>query len=272
MAAYIIIKQKMNPHLCLAAFLLLTTLVSAMYPAATDRTSLPDGLSPFCVQSAPNQGYNCSSGWAYAAAMLLRHRYCMKYGWNYEWELSTQQIVACAIKRGCEAGTVPDALNYTATFGLVSDMCYPTEDLREPQCKPFVSECPSGSRRDRKKIYGATNVRHVPKDLIFDEISTKGGVAACFNVYSDFYEFFLDNPKGIYPPPEKANQTEGVLCALLLGCVSRYDEKWKATRVVWILEGSLGEGFADKGFFMVQADCKTRKLELEDNVWAADPK
>eukprot|EP01022_Parablepharisma_sp_SALTPOND_P013013 TRINITY_DN1705_c0_g1_i2.p1 TRINITY_DN1705_c0_g1~~TRINITY_DN1705_c0_g1_i2.p1 ORF type:complete len:340 (-),score=7.03 TRINITY_DN1705_c0_g1_i2:10-1029(-) len=266
-----IIIYMMKAVLSVIGFLLL---FSAPVLSAFTLSSDPKGLAYsidfphwYCKQSVPNQGTNCSSGWAYAVTLALQQRYCAKYGWNYDWGFSAQQIVSCSKSHGCEGGTVEEALLYAEQEGLATEMCYPYEGVKDPVCKEYRSSCPSQIEIDLGKIYKAKNVTKIPKEKVMEEMRTNGALIACFNLYDDFFDFFNENKFGIYPPHKPANKKEGLLCGTIMG----YIQQGGTNKRGWLLEGSWGKDFGDEGYFAVEINCTTRDLQLEENVWSADP-
>lgn len=237
--------------------------------------------SLYCLQPTPNQPSECTAGWALATTMALRNRFCRKYGWNFDWDLSSQQIIACSRNKGCEGGSIQDALLYAEIEGLTTELCYPFEDNHDPVCRGYRNSCPSDIKTDKGKIFKVMNTRKLLPSQISDEISKNGAVPTCFNLYDDFYIFFKQNATEIYPPIEDAHKYEGILCAIIVGSYSKFDVKWGKERNAWILQGVWGKEFAHNGFFSIEQNfiilgknitsckncinCLTRDLKLEEN-------
>lgn len=224
-----------------------------------------------CLEPAPEQSLMCSSGWAFATTMALRYRYCTKYAWDFDWDLSAQQIISCAKEDGCDGGTLEESFKYLNNTGLSTGLCYPYKGNPDDDCLVFEDKCPSGIDTDLNKIFKVKNIRKINQSDILTETNTKGAVATCFDLYEDFIDFFKNYPNGVYPPPEYSKKKEGILCAMLIQGTTVLDKDFNKTRDVWILESSWGNQFADNGFFAIERFPKTRELRLEENAWIADP-
>jgi hypothetical protein len=95
------------------------------------------------------------------------------------------------------------------------------------------------------------------------EIQRNGPVHACFDVFSDFFEFFTVNPTGVYNASSPNAQIVGGHCVKIIG--------WGTTAGVpfWLIANSWGTGWAQQGVFRY-----ARGIDLggmDTSIWAACP-
>ena len=129
----------------------------------------------------------CGSCWAFAASEALSDRFAIASQGEVDVVLSPEDMVSCDYTdNGCNGGMIPNAWNYLANTGIVSDKCFPYEagSGNAPKC---IKSCEDG---EAFKKYKAKNVVHLTTvEAIQQAIMTGGPVEAGFMVHKSFMSY-----------------------------------------------------------------------------------
>ncbi len=149
-------------------------------------------------------------------------------------DLSENHLFNCIARsqgRRCAIGWwVDPAMRALRDQGVVDEACSPYS----PADQPCVL-CGDEAQR-RVRILGFEELRSV--SAMKEWIATKGPVAGCFSVYSDFSAY----SSGVYRKTPNA-VLRGGHCIAVIG----YDDAASA----WICKNSWGEGFGENGYFRI---------------------
>eukprot|EP00931_Biecheleriopsis_adriatica_P024145 TRINITY_DN15118_c0_g1_i1.p1 TRINITY_DN15118_c0_g1~~TRINITY_DN15118_c0_g1_i1.p1 ORF type:complete len:455 (+),score=82.65 TRINITY_DN15118_c0_g1_i1:120-1367(+) len=86
-------------------------------------SSLPQSKNWRWATGSIRSEWDCGSCWANTAISAIQGHLAIATGVHLE--LSTQQLVDCAVKHGCQGGTEEEAFAYAEKAGLADDQSYP---------------------------------------------------------------------------------------------------------------------------------------------------
>ena len=255
----------------------------------------PSSSDPFLVASCPQA--QCGSCWAVSAASMLSDRYCIhsgqfSAGGHAQVMLSPQHLVSCASmsnsapvlpyeSMGCNGGYQADAFRFlsengTATMVAEHAGCAPylsTSCSPDPDGDGCVSCALARACLDTGEApphvfsvaaSGVIEAQHgLPTRAIQTEILANGPVHACFDVYTNFFDFFSAWPTRVYNSTDGA-EFAGGHCVKIIGWGTA-DEGMP----FWLIANSWGTEWAQQGVFRY-----ARGLDLggiDSSVWAACP-
>ena len=158
---------------------------------------------------------------------------------------------------GCEGGYITHVYKYIAEQGVSAIICNPpTCDPNDPpgndcNCER-KQECRIYKPRNAYGLFEGADDKETRRRKIMEDIFTYGPITTGFTVYNSFYQFFKQNPTGVYTtesqPP--GDLPIGGHAVVVLGWGT--DE---ATGVFyWLARNSWGINWGDQGFFKIQYD------------------
>lgn len=154
---------------------------------------------------------------------------------------------------GCEGGYLQLVYNFMLTSGLPTLLSAPTS------CDPTVQDCPCTSAPDAK-IYKPKRVyslvapgesKDVRRRRIMEDVFLKGPVSIGFKVYQSFYDYFAQNPKGVYSNlvrPQNDRPIGGHAVDIVGWGMDSNGTFY------WIMRNSWGIAWGDQGYFKIQYD------------------
>ena len=164
-------------------------------------------------------------------------------------DLSEASLFYCVAEaqqgRTCATGWwVSDAMNAYQNIGVPGDSCFPYTPGDQPcnQCKDWASRA--------LKIKAWRLLSDVASMKAW--ISTRGPIATCFTVYSDFYNY----RSGVY------KYASGGLVGGHCVCVVGYDD----AHACWICKNSWGTNWGEGGFFRIEYG----QCGIDAAMWAVD--
>lgn len=195
-----------------------------------------------CSQDIRDQAH-CGSCWAFAAAETLSENLCIISGGSSNIKLSPQDLVSCdSVDHGCQGGTLPNAWNYLASHGIVSDDCLPytAADGNVTSCHEGQCSSVSGTwqtHRCPKKNFLSTT------EDIKNGVMQMGSAETGFYVYEDFMHY----KSGVY-------KHDNVTGGQVLGGHAVRIVGWGVDAVAgeyWIVANSWGSSWGENGFFKI---------------------
>lgn len=178
--------------------------------------------------------------------------------------LTTQHLAASnqECEKGCEGGFISHVYQYVAEYGITSMGCYP------PTCNPsgvpgHNCDCrlitkEGGTCRVYKPrfVYALyeeeTLSKEQMKQIIMEDVYTYGPVTTGFSLYESFYNFFKNNPTGIYGDKDhpEGDPFAGGHAINIIG----WDTDPETGIFYWIVRNSWGQNWGAGGFFKIQYD------------------
>lgn len=154
---------------------------------------------------------------------------------------------------GCEGGYLQLVYDFMMTSGVPTLLSAPTS------CDPTVQDCPCTSTPDAK-IYKPSRVyslvapnetKETRRRRIMEDVFQKGPVSIGFKVYQSFYDFFAQNPTGVYSNLVRPQNDRpiGGHAVVIVGW--GMDENGT---FYWIMRNSWGIAWGDQGYFKMQYD------------------
>ena len=201
----------------------------------------------------------CGSCWAFAAAESLSDRFTIASKGKIDVVLSPEDLVSCDVTdNGCMGGMIPNAWNYLADTGIVSDKCFPytAGGGAAPVCE---TKCVDG---EAFKKYKASNPVHLDTvEAIQQAIMTEGPVEAGFMVHKSFMSY----KSGVYQ-----HQWWKVWDSVLGGHAVKI-VGWGTENGVdyWLVANSWSTEWGEEGYFKIRRghnDCG-----FEASVFAGTP-
>jgi len=155
---------------------------------------------------------------------------------------------------GCEGGFIQHVYRYIKEVGISSMLCNPPD----PNCDPSLTDCPC-VRPTNCKVYKPMDVYAVvsptdPPNLkrrkIQENVFLYGPVTAGFKVYKSFFDFFDQNPDGVY-----TRQIGGLANDPVLGGHAVDIIGWGTQPVFhWLVRNSWSPVWSEEGNFRIQYD------------------
>jgi cathepsin B len=239
----------------ITALLALIAFIVAQIPKEYDaRKQYPE-----CVTPVRDQG-QCGSCWAFSMTGALSERFCIHSKGKMKPVLSAQYIINCdtAGQAGCNGGVTTDAYIWVVRNGCPSTPCvkyYSGSTGRTGSCP---SKCDDGSPLDKYYATKGYAIRS-SETAMQEDILRYGPISASFMVYTDFTEFFMMNPKGIYV--HKSGSLRGGHAINVVGWGEENGVKY------WICQNSWGEKWGDNGYFKIRRG--TNECQIESRRLAA---
>lgn len=184
----------------------------------------------------------------------------------------TRQYVASQSEQcdmGCQGGYVGHVYQYIAQEGLQTITC------TKPTCNPIMNNCPyedvtTCKTYIPKSVYALTRpgddsatVEHNVKT----DIITLGPVTATFMVYKSFYDFFQQNPGGVYSQEYMNNyQNDEEVGGHAISIIG-WGTDSETNLDYWLIRNSWGPYWGENGVFKVE---KVMPILLNDDIWAAE--
>ncbi|KAL0485303.1 hypothetical protein AKO1_011717 [Acrasis kona] len=226
--------------------LLLTfTLVWAQNPESYDfRTAHTE-----CPITVLNQG-QCGSCWAFSAIQQLNLRFCRQTNGSFNPLLSPQHLINCdKLDNGCNGGNILSAYEHIEQHGVDKEECTPYTSGLTGKDGNCTNQC-----SDQKFSYTLSYVTDgnymkpvVEAERVKEEIMNHGPVSMSFAVYTDFKEFFIHNPKGIYT--SKNGTLRGYHSVAVIGWGK--EVVGNSSIEYWLVCNSWSSNFGDGGFFKI---------------------
>jgi cathepsin B len=188
---------------------------------------------PECAQPVADQG-NCSSGYAVAVANVISDRMCQAS--KRSRPLSAMPMIACDRKKintQCKGGYVTRALDYSKTYGLYEEDCFPYDISKTNEtCEEVLKACPKEKVHKVEEYCVVREVENIKK-----EIKSKGPVIATIPIYRDFLVY----KGGAFKVTPGTPRYQGEHVVKVIGWTTIEDTP------VWIIENSLGTSWGDQG-------------------------
>jgi C1A family cysteine protease len=188
------------------------------------------------VTDIKNQG-GCGSCVAFGTLAAVESKVKIQRGVGTAIDLSEAHLFYCIARSqgrmcgGASGGWWPEpAMVACRDIGITDEACYPYT-AGDQNC---TGRCADWASRALK----ITNYKRLTSiSSMKDWISTQGPVQACFNVYTDFFNY----SSGVYK--KTSNHLEGGHCVCIIG----YDDRQQC----WIAKNSWGTGWGETGFFKI---------------------
>lgn len=192
-----------------------------------------------CKFKIRDQG-KCQSCWAEATTEVLTDRLCIH--WNVMVEVSPQDVVSCSrLDYACNGGGITTALNYLATYGAVTEECFPYVSGNEGNVPPCPNACADSKIPFKKYKCEPGSIRTViDRKAMKEEILKSGPIATIMEHYADF-DYYKG---GIY-----YHYTGEYIChnaVKILGWGNEGEIDY------WIAANSRGRGFGENGYFRIR--------------------
>ena len=158
---------------------------------------------------------------------------------------------------GCEGGYISHVYKYIAEHGITTMVCTP------PTCDPnnppgTDCDCDRGDQcrvyqpRAVYSLFNTTDDTATKAQKIKEDVFAYGPVTTGFTVYNSFYQFFQQNPTGIYTtesqPPGDLPIGGHAISIFGWGVDSSSGTQY------WLCRNSWGIKWGDQGFFKIQYD------------------
>lgn len=167
---------------------------------------------------------------------------------------------------GCEGGFLEVVYDYLNTTGVTTLL-----DTNET-CDPLSGDCPCRSE-DKGKRYTSSRIYslvapdeslQVRKEKVMRDLYLRGPVTIGYVVYESFYDFFNQNPTGVYsdrvrPPNDRPTGGHAV-------DIVGWGTEESTGVFYWLIRNSWGAGWGDNGYFRMQFDLG----DAMENVVAGD--
>lgn len=203
-----------------------------------------------CVRPNFNQGSG-DDCWSQATVFAQSNRFCLQ-GKTPNWApLSIHHVTSCSGDAGTN-GNSPShpivAFDFLYDKGAVDEQCFPS--IVTPPCsrkpcpeQPCVETCSPTVTSYQKFTDDRQTARYYQignLNQFMQELYTRGSFPSCFDVPTDFYDFFTRNPTGCYN--NNNPKVSGGHCVMALG--------WDKNNLYF--RNSWGTSFANNGDFCVQ--------------------
>jgi hypothetical protein len=231
--------------------------------------------------SGPYDQLDCGSCWAFSTALVFSDRLRIQYrpkellrrfyyqpsdsspkSYSVINNISPYQLIFCNLctnrdisqnlvpicNYGCSGGVILNAFEYLVKRGGNSILTTFPQPALPSQSSTFVCDFTYSQPIYRGKykflVTLPTDTDDIRQKKIKEELYVNGPVSAAFTVYSSFYDFFKQNPTGIYTTFE-GNFVGGHAVSIIGWGVENNLE-------YWIVRNSWGVEWGDGGYFKIQ--------------------
>jgi hypothetical protein len=158
---------------------------------------------------------------------------------------------------GCEGGFVQHVYKYLEVYGVTSMICTPP--TCDPNNPPHTDcdcergpECRVYKPRNVYGVFNAYDDKEARRREVMEDIYTYGPISTGYTVYNSFYEYFEENPTGIYRDEVQPSDDLpiGGHAVVIIGWGT--DEETGI--FYWLVRNSWGPYWGDNGFFKIQYD------------------
>jgi hypothetical protein len=148
---------------------------------------LQDWSSTNYVSYVENAGFCMGSGWAFAVTSQVQSDAVREHGNNYEYVLSSQQLIHCVTSNnGCYGGTTQHAYQYLQLNGLQLKNNYPYTSFWGITGGP----CNYNSNEAVVSVIGYFTQLTGNEDCMAEYVQNTGPISVCIAVSSAWYTYY----------------------------------------------------------------------------------